>query len=118
MLAYSSGLQVNEVTALKKGDIDLSRKTIFIRSGKGRKDRAAQLEYFLLYSIEGWLFPGQPASRHLSIRAAQNIFDKAAQKAEISKNASIHSLRHSFATHLLESGTNLKYIQELLGHVS
>jgi site-specific recombinase XerD len=127
MLAYSSGLRVSEVTALKKEDIDLSRKTIFIRSGKGRKDRftllsdrAAQFirEYCLLYSIEGWLFPGQPVSQHLSIRAAQNIFDKAMQKAGISKNASIHSLRHSFATHLLESGTNLKYIQELLGHIS
>jgi site-specific recombinase XerD len=127
MLAYSSGLRVSEVTALKKQDIDLSRKTIFIRSGKGRKDRfsvlsdrAAQFikEYCLLYSIESWLFPGQPASQHLSIRAAQNIFDKAAQKAGISKNASIHSLRHSFATHLLESGTHLKYIQELLGHIS
>ncbi|MHB9293642.1 putative integrase/recombinase XerD [Hollandina sp. SP2] len=127
MLAYSSGLRVSEVTALKKHDIDLSRKTIFIRSGKGRKDRftvlsdrAAQFikEYCLLYSIESWLFPGQPASQHLSIRSAQNIFDKAVQKAGISKTTSIHSLRHSFATHLLESGTHLKYIQELLGHIS
>jgi site-specific recombinase XerD len=127
MLAYSSGLRVSEVTALKKEDIDLSRKTIFIHSGKGRKDRftllsdrAAQFikEYCLLYSIESWLFPGQPAARHLSIRSAQNIFDKTLEKAGISKNTSIHSLRHSFATHLLESGVNLKYIQELLGHVS
>lgn len=127
MLAYSSGLRVSEVTALKKEDIDLNRKTIFIRSGKGRKDRftllsdrAAQFikEYCPLYSIESWLFPGQPASRHLSIRSAQNIFDKSVQKAGIFKNTSIHSLRHSFATHLLESGVNLKYIQELLGHVS
>ena len=127
MLVYSSGLRVSEVTALKKEDIDLSRKTIFIRSGKGRKDRftllsdrAAQFikEYCLLYSIESWLFPGQPALRHLSIRSAQNIFYKAMQNAGISKNTSIHSLRHSFATHLLESGINLKYIQELLGHVS
>jgi site-specific recombinase XerD len=126
-LAYSSGLRVSEVTALKKEDIDLSRKTIFIRSGKGRKDRFTLLsdraalfikEYCLLYSIEGWLFPGQPASQHLSIRSAQSIFDKAMQKAGISKNASIHSLRHSFATHLLEGGTKVRYIQELLGHVS
>ncbi|MDR3167447.1 MAG: tyrosine-type recombinase/integrase, partial [Treponema sp.] len=69
-------------------------------------------------SIDGWLFPGQPVSHHLSVRSAQNIFDKALKKAGISKPVSIHNLRHTFATHLLENGTDIKYIQELLGHAS
>ncbi|GHV72626.1 hypothetical protein AGMMS49928_29870 [Spirochaetia bacterium] len=127
MLAYSSGLRVSEVVALKKEHIDLARKTVFIRSGKGRKDRftllssrAAQFltDYCSIYTIGTWLFPGQPASHHLSIRSAQNIFDKAVQKAGIEKDVSIHSLRHAFATHLLETGTDVRYIQTLLGHAS
>ncbi|MDR2103776.1 MAG: tyrosine-type recombinase/integrase [Treponema sp.] len=127
MLVYSSGLRVSEVVALKRDHIDLSRKTILIHSGKGRKDRYTLLseraaafikEYCTLYTIDGWLFPGQPASRHLSIRSAQSIFDKALVKANIQKPASLHSLRHTFATHLLENGTDIKYIQELLGHAS
>jgi site-specific recombinase XerD len=127
MLAYSSGLRVSEVVALKKTDIDLQRKTILIHSGKGRKDRytmlsirAAQFieQYCAIHDITGWLFPGQPAVRHLSIRSAQNIFDKALLKAGITKPATIHSLRHTFATHLLESGTDIRYIQDLLGHAN
>ncbi|MDR2480770.1 MAG: site-specific integrase [Spirochaetaceae bacterium] len=127
MLVYSSGLRVSEVVALRKEHIDFSRKVLFIRSGKGRRDRCTLLserasafliEYCSLYDIRTWLFPGQPANRHLSIRSAQNIFDKAAHKAEITKKISIHSLRHTFATHLLESGTDIRYIQTLLGHSS
>jgi site-specific recombinase XerD len=127
MLAYSSGLRVSEVVALKKNSIDAERKSIFIRAGKGRKDRYTLLsdrasqfveDYCALYNIDEWLFPGIPQSRHLSIRSAQNIFDKALEKAGIEKQLSIHSLRHTFATHLLENGTDIKYIQELLGHAS
>jgi site-specific recombinase XerD len=127
MLAYSSGLRVSEVVAIKKEHIDFSRKMLLIHAGKGRKDRYTLLseraadfirQYCTLYSVEGWLFPGLPASRHLSIRTAQAVFNKALEKAGITKQTSIHGLRHTFATHLLENGTDIRYIQELLGHAS
>jgi site-specific recombinase XerD len=126
-LVYSSGLRVGEVVTLKKEHIDLSRKVVYIKSGKGRKDRCTVLsekaalflsEYYDSYGIETWLFPGQPANRHLSIRSAQRIFEKAALHAGIIKKTSIHGLRHTFATHLLENGTDIRYIQSLLGHSS
>lgn len=125
MLVYSSGLRVSEVVNLKREHIDLERMLIHIRLGKGRKDRFTILstrvagfmeKYYELCDIKTWLFPGQQPGRHLSIRSAQHIFDKAIKRAEINKNISIHSLRHTFATHLLESGTDIRYIQELLGH--
>jgi site-specific recombinase XerD len=127
MLTYSSGLRVSEVVALRKEDLDFQRKVILIRIGKGRKDRYTLLsdraaefisQYCLLYEVEGWLFPGISAGQHLSIRSAQNIFTKALKNAQIHKPISIHSLRHTFATHLLENGTDIRYIQELLGHSS
>jgi site-specific recombinase XerD len=127
MIAYSSGLRVSEVVALKKEHIDFSRKTILIRSGKGRHDRYTMLsdraakfiqDYCAMYDIESWIFPGISSHYHLSIRSAQSVFDKALHNAGIQKAVSIHNLRHSFATHLLESGTDIKYIQELLGHSS
>ncbi|MCL2802077.1 MAG: site-specific integrase [Treponema sp.] len=131
MLVYSSGLRVSEVVALKKEHIDLSRQAVFIRQGKGRKDRYTMLSekaaeflkwYYEYYRIDKWIFPGQQAAskqqntRHLSVRAAQSIFYKAIKRAKIHKEASIHGLRHSFATHLLENGTDIRYIQSLLGH--
>ena len=125
MLVYSSGLRVSEVVALKMEHIDLSRKVIHIRLGKGRKDRCTLLsekaalfitEYCDFFGIQKWLFPGQPPTRPLTIRSAQHIFDKAVRRAEIHKKISIHCLRHTFATHLLESGTDIRYIQSLLGH--
>jgi site-specific recombinase XerD len=94
---------------------------VFIPSGKGRKDRytllserAAQFleDYCALYAIDKGLFPGLPSDRHLSIQSAQNIFNKTLEKAHIQKQLSIHSLRHTFTTHLLENGTDIKYIQE------
>jgi site-specific recombinase XerD len=127
MLAYSSGLRVSEVVVLRKENIDFSRKTILVCAGKGRKDRYTLLsdrasqfikEYCGLYSIEGWLFPGQDRAAHLSIRSAQAIFEKALRNASIGKPISIHGLRHSFATHLLENGIDIRYIRDLLGHVS
>ena len=127
MLAYSSGLRVSEVVSLRREHIDNSRGVIYIKLGKGRKDRCTVLstkaaslltEYCRFFDIQTWLFPGRPAKRPLSIRSAQKIFNKAVRQAEICKEVSIHSLRHSFATHLLENGTDIRYIQALLGHSS
>jgi len=127
MLVYSSGLRVSEVVSLKKDNIDFVRMLVHIKQGKGRKDRftilsqkAADLteKYISFFNIQTWLFPGKTPNSPLSIRSAQKIFEKAVHNAEITKTTSIHSLRHSFATHLLESGTDLRYIQTLLGHSS
>jgi len=126
MLTYSSGLRVSEVVALKKEHVDFKHRTLKIFGAKGNKDRVTILsdraaaflqEYCRRYKITTWLFPGNNG-KHLHIRSAQNIFEKAAHKAQIHKDASIHSLRHTFATHLLEGGTDIKYIQALLGHSS
>jgi len=125
MLVYSSGLRVSEVVALKKEHIDLSRQVIYVKLGKGRKDRYTMLsekasqviqKYYKQYKIDKWVFPGQIAARHLTIRSAQRVFEKAVRNAGITKDISIHGLRHTFATHLLETGTDIRYIQELLGH--
>jgi site-specific recombinase XerD len=127
MLVYSSGLRVSEVVVLKKEHIDISRKVVYIKASKGRKDRCTVLsekvarfisEYSDAFHIKTWLFPGQPANSHISIRSAQRIFEKAALHAGITKKTSIHGLRHTFATHLLENGTDIRYIQTLLGHSS
>jgi len=127
MLVYSSGLRVSEVVALKKEHIDLARQVVYIEKGKGRKDRYTMLsekaalfiqEYYKHFGVEKWIFPGQPITRHLTIRSAQHIFDKAVRNAGITKKISIHGLRHTFATHLLESGTDIRYIQTLLGHAN
>ena len=127
MLAYSAGLRVGEVVKLKIEDIDVERKLIHVRAGKGRKDRYTILsdtalltmaEYKCKYRPHGWLFPGANPEKHITTRTAEAIFDKACKNIKIKKNVSIHSLRHSFATHLLESGISIRYIQELLGHKS
>ncbi len=127
MVTYSAGLRVGEVVRLRLEDIDSQRMMLHVRQGKGRKDRYSILskvalkvlrEYAKLYKLKDWLFPGEKPGTHLSERSAEKIFKKACQKAGILKPVSIHSLRHSFATHLLESGTDLRYIQELLGHKS
>ena len=127
MMVYASGLRVSEVVCLKRQDVDIDRKTIIVVSGKGRKDRYTIMSetvidtlanYYSLYGITKWLFPGADPEKHLSIRSAQHICEQALKEAGIQKNASIHSLRHSFATHLLENGTDIRYIQKLLGHSS
>jgi site-specific recombinase XerD len=127
MLVYSAGLRVSEAVSLKRTDIDTARKTILLTAAKGRKDRHTLLSdqvikclgnYYILTGKRTWLFPGADPANHLSIRSAQSICTQALKKAGIEKPASIHSLRHSFATHLLENGTDIRYIQELLGHVS
>lgn len=127
MLIYSAGLRVSEAVGLKITDLDFDRAMIHVRQAKGRKDRFVMLSpsiagfyktYQQNYLLKTWLFPGVSLDAHLSIRSAQAIFSKASEKAGIKKQVSIHSLRHSFATHLLENGTDLRYIQELLGHKS
>jgi integrase/recombinase XerD len=127
MLVYSAGLRVGEVVGLKPGDIDAERKMIYVRAGKGKKDRYTLLsevvldvlrEYWKAYKPRTWLFEGQVPGRPYSIRSAERVFEIAAKKAGIQKDVSIHTLRHSFATHLLEQGTDIRFIQELLGHGS
>lgn len=124
-LTYSAGLRVSEVTSLKPSDIDTDRMLIHIRQAKGRKDRYTLLsgkaldvlrEYLAKNEINHWLFPGQYKGSHISERTVQSVFKTACLKAGIKKDVSVHTLRHSFATHLLEAGTDLRYIQELLGH--
>jgi site-specific recombinase XerD len=126
-LAYSSGLRVGEVVALKPRHIDFARKSILVSGGKGRKDRYTMLsdtaaaflrEYAAVQDTDTWLFPGVPREKHLCIRSAQRVFERALARAGINKDASIHCLRHSFATHLLEGGTDIRFIQNLLGHTS
>ncbi len=125
--AYSAGLRVGEVVRLKASDIDSKRMVIRVTVGKGAKDRDTLLsemalsilrEYFRAFKPKEWLFPGGARSDHLSERAAQEIFRDAKKKAGIAKPATFHTLRHSFATHLLEDGVDMRYIQELLGHGS
>jgi site-specific recombinase XerD len=125
MLVYSAGLRVGEVVRLKTEDIDSNRKLIHIKGAKGRKDRYTLLseraleilkQYLRKYRPEKWLFGGAREGRYLSARTADKIFRNACEKSGIKKDVSLHALRHSFATHLLEAGTDLRYIQELLGH--
>ncbi|MFD0671649.1 tyrosine-type recombinase/integrase [Cohnella sp. GCM10027633] len=125
LLTYSSGLRVSEVVRLKFGDLDADRRTLLVRQGKGRKDRitvlsehafAAVQTYILSYKPDKWLFPGQRPNSPISERSVQKMFEKALFDAEIKKDVSLHCLRHSFATHLLEGGIDIRYIQELLGH--
>jgi len=127
MLVYSAGLRVSEVVKLKSKDIDSERKLVFVKGAKGRKDRYSILsnvaldtlrQYYKEYKPKKWLFEGEIKERHITIRTAQRIFENACGKANIKKEVGIHSLRHSFATHLLESGVDLRFIQELLGHKS
>jgi len=127
LLTYSAGLRVSEVVRLRINDIDSDRMLIHIRQGKGRKDRYTMLskvalemlrKYVYVFKPKDWLFPGGKDKGYLTERSVQKIFIAACNKANIMKKVTFHSLRHSFATHLLESGTDLRYIQELLGHSS
>lgn len=127
MVTYSGGLRVGEVVRLQLEDIDSTRMTIHVHKAKGRKDRYTILgkktltvlrAYYKSYHPSRWLFEGQQSGHHITERSAQQVFKDAAARANIHKNVSIHSLRHSFTTHLLESGVDIRYIQELLGHRS
>lgn len=125
MLAYSAGLRVSEIVTLKITDINSDRMEIFISHAKGKKDRIVPLstvalqilrEYYKLYKPKDWLFEGQYATDHYSTRSAQIIFKQTYKKLGLAPSISFHSLRHSYATHLLETGTDIRFIQDLLGH--
>ncbi len=123
---YSAGLRISEVIKLHLRDIDSSRMVINIKGAKGYKDREVMLSekllellriYYKDYHPKQWLFEGDHGKVY-SATSIRNVFRKALQKANITKKATVHTLRHSFATHLLENGTDIRYIQALLGHNS
>ena len=125
-LIYSAGLRISEAINMKLKNIDSIRMLIHVKNAKGKKDRYTLLsekvllllrEYYLVYKPKEYLFEGQFGGMYSS-RSAQIILKQAAEKAGIRKPITLHTLRHSFATHLLESGTDLRYIQDLLGHSS
>ena len=127
--AYSAGLRVSEVVKLKLTDIDSDRMQIFVQNAKGKKDRYVMLSVVLLDILRKYLqqckprpsiylFEGNVIGKPMSSRNAQDIFLNARKRAGIKKELSFHSLRHSFATHLLEKGVDIKYIKDLLGHFS
>lgn len=124
---YATGLRISEALALKVSDIDSERMVINVRQGKGRKDRTVMLSPQLLMMLRSyarqvrpreWVFPGRSLDRPLNATAVQRTCARACRAAGLSKHASVHTLRHSFATHLLEAGTDLRVIQTLLGHRS
>jgi site-specific recombinase XerD len=126
MITYSAGLRLSEACNLKVKDIDSQRILIRVVQAKGAKDRYTILsavtlnllrEYWKMYRVNGWLFETKN-DQPVSARTAQHIFKNALRKAGINKQIGIHSLRHSFATHLLEQGVSLPIIQQLLGHTS
>jgi integrase/recombinase XerD len=127
MTTYSAGLRVSEALRLKPGHIDSSRMLIRVVDGKGRKDRNTILSEYLLDHLRHYwkmckpsiyLFPGRNPQKHLTSTSADNIYNKAKEKAGITKPGGIHTLRHSFATHLLEAGYDIRKIQVLMGHKS
>ena len=124
-VAYGAGLRANEVISLKVSDIDSTRMVIRVEQGKGRKDRYVMLSPHLLDLLRawwkvarppGWLFPGRDPGQPLTTRQLNRACHAAAQVAEISKRVSLHTLRHSFATHLLEQKIDIRVIQVLRGH--
>jgi site-specific recombinase XerD len=130
-VAYGTGLRASEVVALKVGDIDSQRMTLRVDQGKGHKDRYAMLPPLLLERLRtwwrfarsqgkmlegGWIFPGQNPIDPLSTRQLNRAIHSAAKTAQIDKRVSMHTLRHSFATHLLEQKVDIRVIQVLLGH--
>lgn len=126
-IAYAAGLRLNEVLHLRVTDIDSARMIVRVEQGKGKKDRNVMLSPALLETLRAywrqsrprvWLFPGHAGKRPLHATVLQRAFQHAKQEARITKSVSFHSLRHSFATHLLESGVNVRTIQALLGHRS
>ncbi len=124
MMIYSAGLRLGELLNLKLQDIDSNRMKIHIRQAKGKKDRYVFLSqklldllrlYFEEYKPRDFLFEGQKGNQY-SPKSVQSVFKKAIKNAGVRKPATVHTLRHSFATHLLEDGTDIRYIQQLLGH--
>jgi len=127
MLIYSGGLRLGEVSTLKITDIDSDRMLIHLRKAKGDKERYTILSpialdllrsYYRKYRPKEWLFEGSLPCNAISKRTVQNVFHQARIKSNIQKKVSVHSLRHSFATHLLEQGVALPIIQQMMGHKS
>lgn len=127
MTTYAAGLRASEVTRLKVTDIDSQRMCIRVEQGKGAKDRYVPLSPRLLVQLRQywrrsrpplWLFPGQPHDRPMSRHGISDIYHRAKAKAAITKRGGVHTLRHCYATHLLEAGTELPVLQRLLGHDS
>jgi integrase/recombinase XerD len=127
MTTYAAGLRIGEVVRLQIPDLDSQRGLIRVRGGKGDKDRYSLFSPRLVQELRAywqkarpplWLFPGHRPQQHLSVSAARHLFKQAKLRAGIRKGGSVHALRHSFATHLLEAGVNLRTIQSLLGHSS
>jgi site-specific recombinase XerD len=127
MTAYAGGLRVSEVAGLRLSDIDSKRMLIRIQQGKGRKDRYVNLsarllevlrEYWRACRPSEWLFPGKPPTRPINRRVVNYLCRRICARVKLTKRITPHTLRHSFATHLLEAGTDLRTIQVLLGHRS
>ncbi|MEI6154924.1 MAG: tyrosine-type recombinase/integrase, partial [Deltaproteobacteria bacterium] len=127
MIIYSSGLRVSEAARLELTDIDSKRMVVRIRQGKGGKDRYSILsqttlehlrQYWRKYRPTKWLFEGEKKNDHITSGTIQHVFYAAKKRAGVTKPASVHTLRHSFATHLIEAGTSLHHVQLLLGHRS
>jgi site-specific recombinase XerD len=126
MLIYSAGLRLGEVINLRLTDLQPQQNRLFVRGGKGKKDRCTLLsakvwdllkDYIEVDKPVEWVFEGQSGGQY-SERSVQKIFTMAKFRSMVNPNATVHTLRHSFATHLLEKGVDLRYIQELLGHES
>ncbi len=126
-LIYSCGLRRSELLNLKPSDIDSKRGVIIVRQAKGKKDRIVPLstkilellrEYYKAYKPSNYLFEGQLKGQPYDERSLANVLSQAVDKAKINKPVTLHWLRHSYATHLLEAGTDIRYIQTLLGHSS
>jgi len=127
MTTYSAGLRVSETAHLKVCDVDSKRMQLRVAQGKGKKNRYALLspvtlnllrDYWRQYRPFSWLFPGRSPERPISTRSIQKVFKDAKRKAGIKKPATVHTLRHSFATHLLEAGTDIYRVQKLMGHTT
>jgi site-specific recombinase XerD len=125
MTAYAAGLRLSEVTGLRVDDVDSKRMVIRVRQAKGRRDRYVMLsprllallrEYWKLERPTDWLFPGGVPGHPITGKAVHKICVRAARDAGLGKHVTVHTLRHSFATHLLEAGTDIRTIQILLGH--
>ncbi len=122
---YAAGLRVSEAVGLQAGDIDSARMTIHVRAGKGQRDRYVMLAPQLLAILRAhwrrtrsrpWLFPGPDPSRPITVRTVQRACREAVETAGLDKSVTVHTLRHCFATHLLEQGVDIRVIQALLGH--
>ena len=127
LIGYGAGLRRSEIVMLKWQDILFEEHKIHVKQSKGNKDRIVMLPYSIveylknyrqLYPSDDWVFAGQYKGEALSGRTVQQVMKDAVTKARLEKKATVHTLRHSFATHLLESGTDIRYIQQLMGHSS